>query len=131
MSDYSRVADALDHGADPSMICQTCPWDRFCITPPDLTREEVKQQMADAVQKDKQDADAARAEGKETTLPVGVLLTALTVGGKDTSAQVCPVLVARLRSSDGRRVVDAVRCQMQAWDDLRVGTVEGAAVDVD
>jgi|BioPla2DNA2_1021312.scaffolds.fasta_scaffold255090_2 hypothetical protein len=34
------IREALKTGADPHMICATCPWDRTCIRPPAMTAGE-------------------------------------------------------------------------------------------
>jgi hypothetical protein len=113
MSDYSKVSDALKNGADPDMLCMTCPWDRFCITPPTMTRDEIDQRMNAETEKDKKHAAEAEARGEKASMPVGSLLSVLVFAGKDTSAQVCPVLAMRLRTSDGRAVVDLIKTHMQ------------------
>jgi len=43
------------------------------------------------------------------------LLTAMTLGGRDTAGELCPVFLLRLRDSDGRRLAEGIRSQMQAW----------------
>jgi|HubBroStandDraft_2_1064218.scaffolds.fasta_scaffold63270_2 hypothetical protein len=52
-------------------------------------------------------------------MPVSTLLTALTLGGRDTAAQVCPVFALRLRSSTGRDIADSIRSTMKNWDDAK------------
>lgn len=117
MTDYHAVQKALSEGADPAMLCATCPWDRNCLTPPTMTRAEIDAQIAKATAEDEQRLTKARAEGKEAGMPVGSLMTALVVGGRDTSAQICPVFAVRLKSSGGRRVADTLKATMQGWDD--------------
>lgn len=117
MSDYQAVQKALASGAEPSMLCATCPWDRNCVTPPEMTSADVEARMADAKEKDKQAAEQARLSGKDPGMPFTSLMTVLTFAGKDTSAQVCPVFALRLKSSGGRRIADIVRGAMQSWDD--------------
>lgn len=114
MSDYRKVSEALQAGAEPEMLCMTCPWDRFCITPPTMTREDIEEQLEDAKRKDAEAVEAAKAAGKDPGMPVGILVHALAVGGKDTSCQVCPVFALRLRSNEGGTFVQAIRQQMQA-----------------
>lgn len=112
MTDYQAVTKALATGADPAMLCATCPWDRNCLNPPSMTAGEVEQQIQEAVAKDEQ-AMAA----KPGSVPVGSLMTALVYAGKDTALQACPVLGVRLRSADGRKIADSVRSMMQGWED--------------
>ena len=117
MSDYSTVRKALEEGADPGMLCTTCPWDRTCISPPSMTKAEIDAEMAKASAEDKERAVAARLKGAPEPMPTGSLMTALVYGDKDTSAQVCPVFALRLRSGGGRRIADSLRASMQEWDD--------------
>lgn len=117
-NDFRRVAEALAAGADPAILCATCPWDRHCVNPPDMTTDEIKAQEEKAKRQDEETAAKARAEGKEAgAMPIGSLMTMVMLSGRDTSASVCPVFAARLQSSDGRRIADLVRTTMQAWDD--------------
>ena len=117
MADYKQVSDALASGADPELICGTCPWDRFCITPPSMTAQDVEAQMAKAKAEDERKVAEAKAEGKDPGMPIGSLLSAVMVAGRDTQAQVCPVFAARLRSSAGSEIVAGLRKQMLGWDD--------------
>jgi hypothetical protein len=116
-ADYKAVDDALNSGADPAMLCATCPWDRYCVTPPTMTRAEVDQQIAEAQRKDEVEAAARQASGREAGMPVGMLLSALTLAGRDKTALICPVFALRLRSSGGRQIVDGLKERMQSWDD--------------
>jgi hypothetical protein len=106
--DYTAVSKALESGADPSMICQTCPWDRNCVNPPTMTRAEVDAKCAPPT-------DGRSINDQE--LMKGLVSVAL-FAGKDTAAQVCPVFALCLRSSEGRRIVDLLKERMAAvWDD--------------
>ena len=116
-ADYTTVSETLAKGADPAMLCTTCPWDRICITPPTMTRADVDARIAEASQQDDAKASAARAMGAPPPMPGATLMTALVYAGKDITAQVCPVFVLRLRSSSGRKIADSVRASMQGWDD--------------
>lgn len=117
MSDYNAVRTALEAGTDPGMLCTTCPWDRTCITPPSMTKAEVDAKIAEATAEDDKRAAAAAARGERAGLPTGALMTALVVGARDTSSQVCPVFALRLRTSGGRKIADTLRASMQEWDD--------------
>lgn len=119
MNDYHAVQKALTGGADPAMLCATCPWDRNCFTPPTVTSAEIETQMAEAAAKDKAEVERARAEGRQAGMPVGTLMAALVYGGKDISALVCPVFSLRLRSSRGRNIADTLKGLMQEWDDQK------------
>lgn len=109
MTDYAKVDEALKSGADPDMLCMTCPWDRFCIRPPTMTSDEIRQRMDDAERKDRERKQAGEQQG----MPVGMLLTALTMGGRDRMAEVCPVFALKLRTADGRQIVDTIKSRMQ------------------
>lgn len=113
-TDYRKVAEALQSGVDPAMLCMTCPWDRFCITPPSMSTSDVEAAMKKAAAED--DKRESRGESK-SGLPVSMLLTALTTATKDLEALVCPVFAIRLRS-DGRDIVDELKNQMKGWKAL-------------
>lgn len=119
MSDYAAVKKALTDGAQPAMLCATCPWDRTCISPPTMTSAEIDAKMAEAAAQDDQKLATAKLVGEGDGFPVGTLVTALAYAGKDTSAQICPVYALRLRSSGGRQIADAMKATMQGWDDER------------
>jgi hypothetical protein len=118
-TDYQAVQKALAAGTDPAMLCATCPWDRNCFSPPTMTAADVEQQIREAKAKDERAAEMARLSGRDPAMPVGTLMTALIYGGKDTSAQVCPVFGLRLRSSGGRKIADTFKALMQEWDDQK------------
>ena len=117
MTDYKPVQKALESGADPQMLCMTCPWDRTCIAPPVMTSAEIDAQLAEATAEDDRKREAALAAGKETPMPVASMLTVIATAGKDTAGQFCPVFAVRLRSSGGRQVADELKAQMQEWED--------------
>ena len=76
-----------------------------------------------SVRHDEEQAAAAKARGEETNgmaMVMGTLMTSMLYSGKDLQATVCPVLSARMRSSEGRTVVDGVRAMMKSWDDSAV-----------
>lgn len=117
MSDYRRVSEALKSGADPAMLCATCPWDRSCLTPPSMSSEDIEREIAIAKAKDEDENRKRRSEGKDGSIPMGLLMTSMIYSGKDTAATVCPVFVARLRSSQGRTIADSLKSTMQGWND--------------
>ena len=113
MTSYQAVSDALKNGADPSMLCMTCPWDRYCLTPPNMTAGQIEQHLAKSKADDLRQAEEARARGEQPGIPVGSLLTTLMVAGKDRQAELCPVFSMRLQSPDGRKIVDELKSSMQ------------------
>lgn len=104
---FDQVQRALAQGADPDMLCMTCPWDRFCITPPTMTRAEIDAEIAEASRKDE-----ARPS-QPGSFPTATILTALVMGARDTMAPICPVLAMQLRLTEGRAVVDLIKSHMQ------------------
>lgn len=122
MADYKQVEQALADGVEPVALCASCPWDRYCISPPEMTRADVDAEMARAKQQDEDSRLKALAEGRDAPLPMGVLITSIAFGGKQHSATCCPVFVVRLRSSDGRVIVDGIKDAMREWDDNAVVT---------
>jgi hypothetical protein len=119
MNDYHKVDEALAAGVEPAMLCATCPWDRFCITPPSMTKSEIDKLMEDAEVKDREAAEQRKLRGEEPGMPVGMLLTTVTFAGKHQQATLCPVFTIRLRSSQGKRMVDDFKNVMQGWDDQK------------
>jgi hypothetical protein len=117
MSDYPAVQKALAGGADPAMLCATCPWDRNCITPPTMTRAEVEARIADAAAKDEAEQAAAELAGVNPGLPTATLVTLAAYAGRDQSAPCCPVFAMRLRTSTGRKAAELLKDSMQKWDD--------------
>lgn len=115
MADYNPVAAALARGDDPAMLCATCPWDRNCVNPPEMTSGDIERTITEASARDKAEADAVRMAGGTPGLPAATLMAAAIYAGKDTVLQACPVLAIRLRSSDGRRLAETVRAAMQSW----------------
>lgn len=113
MSDYQPVAKALAEGAEPAMLCQTCPWDRHCVNPPTMTAGEVEQQIKQAAETDR--LAALAGDPGSQRMPVNTLVALTAYAGQDTAMQACPVLALRLRSSDGRKLADQVRGLMQSW----------------
>lgn len=108
--DYSRVADALAAGADPDMLCMTCPWDRMCVKPPAMSSDEVKQRIEEAQAEDLARQQAAPERG----MPVGMLMAAMVFSGRDQRGEMCPVFALRLRGSGGRGISDSLKSLMQA-----------------
>lgn len=103
------VREALKTGADPHMMCATCPWDRTCIKPPAMTTGDVEEAL---------DPNTIREEvGKDGDFLFASVLKAMTLGGRDTAAPICPVLADRLRGSEGKRIADALRELMVSWAD--------------
>lgn len=126
MPDYEQVQVALSNGIAPAMICSGCPWHRPCITPPEMTKSQVDQKLQESQQQIESglghgigDADD-HAEGRGLGALMGTLMTTMFFSGKDLQATVCPVLVARMQGSDGRKIADNIRAQMQGWDDSEV-----------
>lgn len=108
MDDYKRVTEELAKGTAPELLCTTCPWDRLCVTPPAMSREEVDRKISEAEAKDR-----AR-DPLGTGLPAQMLMTAMAIGGRDQMGTLCPVFALRLRGPDGRTVADGVRGLMRA-----------------
>lgn len=118
MSDYTAVKQALASGADPSMLCTTCPWDRNCVSPPDMTSGDIADRLKEAAAMDKATvAERPEVAGEPGGAVVATLMTAMIYAGRDTSFQACPVLALRLRSGDGRKFADLVKNTMQSWEE--------------
>jgi hypothetical protein len=107
VSNPDAIKKALKEGADSRMLCMTCSWDRLCLTPPSMTAGDIEEQMNKMAQP-KEGSD----KGENI---MGSLMGALIYAGKDTQATLCPVMVNRLHSSDGRKIVDQIRSMMVEW----------------
>lgn len=107
MSDYTRVHEELAKGTTPELLCATCPWDRLCVTPPAVSRQEIDRHLADAEQKDRV------RDPHGVGLPVHTIMTAVAYGGRDQMGALCPVFALRLHSPDGRELADGVRTLMR------------------
>ncbi len=104
---YGPVLQEMAAGTPHDLICGTCPWDRLCIQPPQMTRAEVDNNIATA----KEHAARDGATGRDLA---AVTLTAIAMfGGRDVMGTMCPVFVARLQSPDGRQLSDHVRATMR------------------
>jgi hypothetical protein len=108
---YEDVKAQLEAGVDPSLLCATCPWDRLCINPPTMTADEVKAKMHAAVPKVGDDPRHQTQAGASDALGQ-VLMTALAYGGRDTRAELCPVMAIEMRSPKGRTMNAALRERM-------------------
>lgn len=108
MSAYQNVTEQLESGIAPDVLCATCPWDRLCVSPPSMSRQDVDSRIKAEAEKDK-----ARRPGE---MPINTLLTALVVAGNATTGEQCPVFSLRLRGPDGRQIADAIRTHMRGLD---------------
>lgn len=56
--------------------------------------------------------------------PMATMMKIMMLAGRDTQAQICPVLAHRLRQPQGRDVVSHLRQLMQDWQDRDVARGE-------
>jgi|SRR5690242_6251873 len=108
MGTYDDVKNAMQAGTPPELICAACPWDRLCVQPPTMTAADVDRKLAEA--------EAADKTRNPNTFPVGLLVTALTFGGRDSAGQLCPVFSMRLKND--RSVADSIRTTMQRYGEV-------------
>ncbi len=105
---YAAIAESMKKGAPPDLICGTCRWDVTCVQAPEMTTEQVEAQVEKVA--------AGRPGGKPLDPPsaLALRLTAVAMfGERDQLARMCPVLVARLRTDDGRTIADALKATMR------------------
>lgn len=114
-NDYSKVQDELDRGTAPEVLCRQCPWDRYCVVPPTMTRDEVNTEMAEAKRKDRLRADQQEAAGKPVGIPVETVVAALSLSRLASTLPCCPVFILRLRSNRGKKIAELAKEQMQHW----------------
>lgn len=105
MSDYTQVKKAMEAGTPHELICQTCPWDRLCITPPAMSGAQVDDMLAEA--------KAPKLDEEGDGFLTRALLTTMMFAGKDTQAQLCPIFSTKLTSPAGRQMADGIRAQMR------------------
>lgn len=110
---YQQVAQALAQGADPATLCMTCPWDRMCIQPPEMTQSDLDARVKEASDADEAHAQSAVLAAKKAGLPIRTLLTALTLAPLVSKATVCPVLALRLRLPEGQQIAGTLKQHMQ------------------
>ncbi len=108
MNQYRPVVDAMAAGTPHDLICATCPWDRLCIQPPEMTSDQVSTN----IKKVKAEAEALGASPHDRAMTT--ITAAAIFGGRDQMGMMCPVFVARLRADDGRKLADQVRATMRA-----------------
>lgn len=113
---HEQAKKQLEAGTPAELICATCPWDRLCVEPPQMSSQEIKQHLDDATKQDE-----AR-DPEKRGMPVGSLMTALVFAGRDTSGRLCPVFASRLRGPDGRAVADGIRQQMRTFGEPAVSS---------
>ena len=123
MNNPDAVKNALKDGTDPRMICMTCPWDRLCLTPPQMSAADVEQN----IEKAKFDKDGQEKEDAMFSMIMSTMLFA----GKDLQANLCPILTNRLHSSDGRKIADTIRTMMQEWEYQKEGKMQQSEVYLD
>lgn len=108
MGTYDDVKKAMQAGTPPELICAACPWDRLCVQPPTMTAADIDRLINEAEAKDK-----AR---NPNALPAGMLMTALTFAGKDSTGHMCPVFSMRLKAD--RSVADTIRAAMRGYGEV-------------
>ena len=67
--------------------CTSCQWNKYCIEPPIMTKEEYEEMI-------NKEKDKAKMDGESGVY--SSLLTALVFGGKDKTCNACPVFIDRL-----------------------------------
>lgn len=116
MGGYDDVARALREGREPEMLCVTCPWNRPCITPPEMTSAEVDAEIRVGQAADKAAAETSGQRG----VPTGLIIQTAIYAGRDTACQVCPVLALRIRTA-GEPIVKGLRAMMRIWEEAGAG----------
>jgi hypothetical protein len=108
MINTQSIKEALKDGAEASMICMTCPWDRLCLTPPTMTKADIENTLEQMAKKSEESGGDSFQS---------MLMGTLIFAGKDDAATLCPILTNRFQTSDGRKIADALRKMMQEWED--------------
>ncbi len=79
-------------GIEQQVECATCTWNKLCVEPPTMTKEEVDAKCRPP------DLSEVEREKAESTV-MGGLMNALFFSGKDRECPACPVFIERLRES--------------------------------
>lgn len=125
-NDYSRVDDAIETGADPVWLCGLCPWDRSCLDVPQVDDADIIEAINRSVEGFRRayhdennphhDDAVGMAEsigGLDSAIEQMTSMAKGALGGAKNETRICPVLSARLRTSEGRRLMDAFKDVMQ------------------
>ena len=72
------------------VTCKDCQWDKVCLSPPSLTKEEVDKRIEESTER-------GESKGKDTNM-LGGLMAVMMLGGRDTDCKVCPIFANKLRS---------------------------------
>lgn len=91
----------LLNAANEVLECKDCSWNKFCIEPPTMSKEEVDRTIKNA-----------ENEGKED--PMSSIMAMLFFGGKERQCNVCPVFANRLKTSE--KLVRAIKDIMKNWE---------------
>jgi hypothetical protein len=75
-----------------------------------MTSDEVKSKMNEALAKDEE------ADKDHKGIPISSLLTAVVLGGKDTTSATCPVFALQLRTDQGRYIADQMKDIMKGLE---------------
>lgn len=115
MNAYEEIEKAVESGITRDRVCSLCSWTTLCVKPPEVTKTQIEAQYEKAKEEDEKMKERAEANGKPVGLPVATLVTALTYGGRDRLASVCPIFSTRLIES--RSLSDELKKLMQGWTD--------------
>ena len=82
--------------------CTTCTWNKQCIEPPTMTREEIEAKIDGEKLLPEPDSLASAEEREEweknsNKSLIGGLMSVMMFSGRDTECRVCPVLAEKLR----------------------------------
>lgn len=82
----------MNQSVEQQVECATCTWDKFCIKPPNMTKDEVERNIKEA-------GDKGKEKGKPNEDIFGSLMGAMMFSGKDKECHACPTFINRLRQS--------------------------------
>ena len=91
---------------EKQLPCRSCSWNKNCIDPPAMTKEEVDGKIKSML--DKKVEEESKGGGL-----VGGMLATLMLAGKDVECIGCPIFIIRLRQSP--KLALEIRKLMQDW----------------
>ena len=82
----------MNRSVESQIECVSCTWNKFCVEPPSMTKEEVDKKIEEAK------SEVREKGGAEGEMFAGLLSTMMYTG-KDSECPACPVFIKRLRES--------------------------------
>lgn len=122
INDYSKTKQAIATGADPVWLCGVCPWTQSCLDVPRVDDGDVLEFANRAVDQFRKAHDEGQSIAVQMAEMAGGvehvtehLREMAQMAGRNATNEttICPVLAARLKTDEGRRIIDDIKKVMQ------------------